>query len=55
MTDTRNARKVTTYLLNMMDEGIIDPRTLVEMALNWMSESDVAEMASRNDLLEEDE
>jgi hypothetical protein len=36
----------------MMDEGAIDSRSLVEMCLRWMSESDVAEMAERNDIFE---
>lgn len=55
MNNIRTSRKATTRLLDMMDEGAIDPRSLVEMALNWMSESDVAEMASRNDLFETEE
>lgn len=56
MKNGRTTRKVTCILLDMMDEGIIDPRTLAEMCLNWMSESDVAEMASSNDLfVDEDE
>jgi len=50
MNNIQTSRKVTTRLLDMMDEGAIDSRSLVEMALNWMSEADVAEMASRNDL-----
>lgn len=55
MNNTRTSRKATTRLLDMMDEGAIDPRILVEMALSWMSEADVAEMASRNDLFETEE
>jgi len=55
MTNQRISRKVTCKLLDMMDEGAIDSRTLAEMCLNWMSESDVAEMAERNDLFESEE
>ena len=55
MSNRRVSRKVTTKLLDMMDEGAIDSRSLVEMCLNWMSESDVAEMAERNDLFESEE
>ena len=55
MSNRRVSRKVTTKLLDMMDEGAIDSRTLVEMCLNWMSEADVAEMAERNDLFESEE
>ena len=54
MKNERVSRKVTCKILDMMDEGAIDPRTLVEMCLSWMSESDVAEMAARNDLFESD-
>lgn len=52
MSNQRASRKITCKLLDMMDEGAIDSRTLVEMCLNWMSESDVAEMAERNDIFE---
>ena len=55
MSNQRVTRKVTCRLLDMMDEGAIDSRTLVEMCLNWMSEADVAEMAERNDLFESEE
>ena len=55
MKNERVSRKVTCKLLDMMDEGAIDSRTLVEMCLSWMSESDVAEMAARNDLFESEE
>jgi len=55
MTNQRVSRKVTCKLLDMMDEGAIDSRSLAEMCLNWMSESDVAEMAARNVLFEIDE
>lgn len=55
MKNGRTTRKVTCILLDMMDEGIIDPRTLTEMCLNWMSESDVAEMAASNDLFVDEE
>jgi hypothetical protein len=55
MTNQRISRNVTCKLLDMMDEGAIEPRALVEVCLNWMSEDDVAEMAKRNDLFESEE
>ena len=49
-------RPATTRLLEMMDEGLIDPRAVADMALSWLSESSVHEMMLANDLVEtEDE
>jgi hypothetical protein len=49
-------RPATTRLLEMMDEGLIDPRAVADMALSWLSESEVHEMMLANDLVEtEDE
>lgn len=55
MSNKRVSRKITCKLLDMMDEGAIDSRTLAEMCLNWMSEADVADLAERNDLVESEE
>lgn len=49
------ARPATTRLLDMMDEGLIDARTVADMALSWLSESSVAEMMLANDLVEDEE
>lgn len=51
-------RKITNLLLEMMEDGALDPRTVADACLSYMSESDVADMAHTNDLLpelEEDE
>lgn len=37
-------------LINMMDEGVLDPNDLALMCLNYMSEADVADMARSNDI-----
>ena len=37
-------REYTIRLMDMMDQGVLDPRVVAEMALNWMSERDVKEM-----------
>ena len=48
-------RKVTCQLLERVDEGVIDPKVLLEACLSYMSESDVADMARINDFLEDEE
>lgn len=51
-----SVRPSTCKLLEMMDDGLIDPRTVADMALSWLSESSVKEMMQANDLVEvEDE
>jgi hypothetical protein len=44
-------RKETNKVLGLAEEGMISWRNLAEMALSWMSEDDVAEMAKANDIL----
>jgi chaperonin GroEL (HSP60 family) len=50
-------REATCKMLDMMDEGLLDPRAVADMCLSWMSESSVHEMMLANDLVidEEDE
>lgn len=50
-----DVRKVTNQLHEMMDEGILDPRTVADAALNYLSESDVADMARTNELIYDDD
>ena len=45
---TSNARKATCKVMEMMDEGALDPRAVADMCLMAMSEDDVAEMAHNN-------
>jgi hypothetical protein len=47
-------RPATTRLLEMMDEGLIDARAVADMALSWLSESEVHEMMLANDLVEDE-
>lgn len=44
-------RAVTNRIHKAMDEGLLDPRDVADMALNWLSEFDVEEMMRQNDLL----
>ena len=47
------SREWTVKCLEAMDGGLLSPRTVAEMCLNWLSEDDVEEMCSRNDLFQE--
>jgi hypothetical protein len=44
------SREITSKIIEHVDEGILDPKTALMMALVWMSESDVKEMAKANEL-----
>lgn len=48
-------REKTNQLLELVDDGVLDARTVLVAALCWMSEYDVAEMARDNELLEDEE
>ena len=47
-------RPATTKMIEMMDEGMIDPRAVADMCLSWLSESSVHEMMLANDLVEDE-
>lgn len=53
-------REYTTKLLDAIDQGLLSPQAVVEMAVSYMSEDEVHDMMRINDLLyyldaEEDE
>ena len=48
-----DTRETTNKVLEMVDEGLLNPRDVVLMCLKWMSEDDVKAMAKANELLEE--
>jgi hypothetical protein len=48
------ARKVTNKLLEMMEEGALDPAYIARLALGYMSEDEVWDMAESNELIEEE-
>lgn len=49
--DTRSA---TNKVLEMVDNGILNPRDALLMALKWMSEDEVKEMCKANEINLED-
>lgn len=52
---TTSARAVTTKLIDMMDSGELDARTVAIAALNWLSEQSVANMNELFDLIPEED
>ena len=53
--DHRQSRPVTSELLDMAEQGMLDWETLARDALGWMSEAEVAEFAKRNDYITDSE
>ena len=44
-------REYTTKLLDAIDQGLLSPQAVVEMAVSYMSEDEVHDMMRVNDLL----
>jgi len=51
----RDSRRVTTELLDLVEQGVIDRDNLIRDLLGWMSEAEVAEFGRRNDYITDDE
>jgi len=45
-------RYYTNILLDAVDQGLVSPRSVMEMTLSYMSESEVEDMMRDNDLLD---
>jgi hypothetical protein len=43
-------REATNKVLELVDEGLLNPRDVLLMALKWMSEDDVKEMCKANEI-----
>ncbi len=52
---TTSVRETSNKVLEMVDEGLLNPRDVLVMALKWMSEDDVKEMCKANEIFPEDE
>jgi hypothetical protein len=48
----RKTREYTAAVLDALDQGVLDPRSVVEMCLRYMSEAEVRDMCRCNDLAE---
>ena len=44
------ARQETNRLLEMIDEGVLDPKEVVTMCVKYMIEDEVADMMDANEL-----
>lgn len=55
MARERKTREATDKILEMVEDGVIDRDTVILACLNYMSEADVADMASSNDFFDLDE
>ena len=44
----KTARPKTSELLDLVDQGLLDPSAVLKACLEWMSEREVAEMAELN-------
>jgi hypothetical protein len=51
--DSYRSRRYTCELLDMVEQGMVDKDSLIADLLGWMSESDVAEFARRNDYIQD--
>ena len=46
-----SSRENTNKLLELVDEGVLDPIKVLTAALNWHSDRDVGEMAEANEFI----
>lgn len=51
----RSTRQATNHLLSLLDDGILDKDQVIMACLNYMSESDVADMCRMNEFFETEE
>ena len=55
MEEQRDGRRITTKVIEWMDEGMLDPRAVADAAMQYMPEDEVADMASDNSWFGEDD
>ena len=55
MKNYTEARKNTTLLMEMVCDGEVDRKSLIQNLLNWMSEDEVTEFMENNGYLGDDE
>lgn len=53
--DYPRSRQMTSKLLKMAEDGLIDWESLAREALGWMSEAEVAQFARANEYVTEEE
>jgi hypothetical protein len=51
----RGAREITSAVLTLIEDGILDKDTVIMACLKYMSEDEVADMAHINGFLDEED
>lgn len=51
----KQPRQYTNQLIDMLDNGLIDHKTVVTACLNYMSEQEVQDMCEANEFITEEE
>jgi len=49
--DSYRSRRYTCELISLVEDGMLDKDALIRDLLGWMSESEVADFARRNDYI----
>lgn len=55
MSHLYNARTYTNKLIELVEEGVLDPIKVLTAALNWHSDHEVGQMAEANEFILSDE
>lgn len=50
-----NSRNTTNKILELIEEGILDPETVALACMKYMSEDDVTDMARLNDFIDDED
>lgn len=50
--DRKIVRQATNLIIDMVNEGALDARQVLEATLGWLNDEDVEEMATANQFLE---
>lgn len=50
-----SSRENTNKLLELVDEGVLDPIQVLTAALNWHSDHEVGEMAEANEFISDND
>lgn len=51
----KQARQYTNQLIDMLDNGLLDHKTVLTACLNYMSEQEVQDMCEANEFIESEE
>lgn len=55
LNNMRQPRQYTNQLIDMLDNGLIDYKTVVTACLNYMSEQEVQDLCEANEFIDSEE